>query len=120
MALGPRDSRHDRRLVGCLPLPSAHSRARVCKLWPIPGFVNKVLSADSHSHSFTIVHGCFYAGTTELRSYYIDPVAHKPETSTLWLFTDHLPSPAPGHPAQAGKPARAGAHQHMYSLALPA
>lgn len=51
---------------------------------PPPGFVNKVLSLHSHSR-------CCCAGTTELRGCDIDPVAHKPETSTLWLATESLP-----------------------------
>ena len=76
-----------------------------------PGFVNKVLLAHRHSHLSAVVHSGFCTGATELGSCDIDPVAHNPETSTLWLFIDHSPAPLCVilH-GRAGKPARAAAH----------
>lgn len=93
-----RDSQCTRHLMGHLTSPSMLWGQDPASCGPPPGFVYKVLSAHSHSC-------CFCARTTELRGCDTYHVAHKPETSTLWLSPESLPhsrSPCVGLGGQEG------------------
>ena len=54
--------------------------------WLTTCFINKVLLEHSQVH-LLIVYDYFHGTTAELSSCNRDHIAHKPKTSSVWLFT---------------------------------
>lgn len=50
-------------------------------------FLGKILLQDSHTHSSSVVFGCFHTTTAELSICNGDHLAAKTEIFTIWPFT---------------------------------